>query len=558
MPTDIHWITADVVPSYLIDAVRVEMQIWWENSDTRELPLHFISVGGFPNHDLPMSGELQETPALQSCPQLRELLRGIIPQLGRVCLFSPQENITSTYPLYRNAAHPLFYQASAIPLEPNYSLLIETRRAILFQDARKLWEAAPPGKPLAIAPPQLDILPPACFAYYLDTVQTFCYPKLTTEQQKILNTLCDELRHRWQEAYARFANDYAGEWTYQSILNSVHDQLVPLVNSLHKTTPDIELALQIIATQLHLFPPAPRRIDRQVLQKARRRQQFLVNDLQFIPDFDRPLFIISVPRAGSTLLFETLSQFPEIWSTGEENHSLLEDIPGLHPRDHQFSSNRLIAVDATLIIRNAVLQAFTSKLQDRQQQYYLDLPISQRPNKIRFLEKTPKNALRILFFKALFPDARFIYLYRDFFGNVSSLIDGWRSQRFIAYRNIPGFANRHWSFLLIPNWRELHDASLVTIATQQWYYGNQTIQADLQSIPARDWIQINYQDLITNPAFIMRKIADFANLQLDEVIQSRCSQGLPVSRLTLTTPNHDKWRKHQNFFSKQLSSIKEN
>lgn len=54
--------------------------------------------------------------------------------------------------------------------------------------------------------------------------------------------------------------------------------------------------------------------------------RLLKEDFQ-LPEFDRPIFIVSTPRAGSTLLFETLSQFPELWTVGRESHDIMEEIP---------------------------------------------------------------------------------------------------------------------------------------------------------------------------------------------------------------------------------------
>ena len=505
--------------------------------------IHLVSVGGFGHQDLPMSGELQATLHLQTCPPLRDLLGCVIPALGRVCLCQT-EGLEQTDSLYCNDAHPLFYQTNHVPLGDGWQLLLETRREMFAEYTATLWDTTRLGHPLNLASPQLDVLPPTHVEHCLNTITTQC--------GSTLDVLCQPVLARWQSVYAQFGNRYAGEWSYQTALNAVHDTLAPAVYAACKALPNstkrlVEQALHTLVTQLQMFPPAPRRIDRQVLLKARRRQQFEVVDESVVPRFERPVFIVSVPRAGSTLLFETLSQFRDTWSTGEENHALLEDIPGLHPRDHQFDSNRLDATDVNPAVRSTLLKAFTGKLQNRDQCYYLGLASVQRPTGIRFLEKTPKNALRIPFIKALFPDALFVYLHRDFKGNVSSLIDGWRSQRFIAYRDLPGFENRHWSFLLTPGWREYENESLAAIATHQWQTGNSIIQADLEQLPESDWLKIEYQDLVCQPEQVMRNIGSFADLNWDDTIQSRCQNGLPVSRLTLTSPQQSKWRKHQGF-----------
>ena len=48
------------------------------------------------------------------------------------------------------------------------------------------------------------------------------------------------------------------------------------------------------------------------------------------------------------------------------------------------------------------------------------------PGALRFLEKTPKNALRVPFFARIFPDARFIFLWRDPRENIASIMQAWR------------------------------------------------------------------------------------------------------------------------------------
>lgn len=554
-------------PADFAAALRREAETCLQQVATTDKPVLLVSVGGFDGQDLPMSGSLQPSKHLQACPNLQALLGCVVPPLGRVCLFRQTGTASPASPLYQNEAHGLFYQTHFVLLTDTACLLLETET---LTPPPPLPEGEEPGsstglfdltglppQPLAaletirlnVVPPRLAVLSPAQVGQYLDTVLTHCLPCLDEADSQALTAHSESFLQRWQHDYAQFGDNYAGEWSYQSALNMFRDKLLPLANTAGKTLPTedrqaVGQALKIITSQLNLFPPSPRRVNRQVLLKARRRQQFQVGSLEPVPRFERPVFIVSAPRAGSTLLFETLSQFQEIWSTGEENHALLEDIPGLHPHDHGFASNRLEAADATGSVRGQLLQAFTGKLQDREQRYYLTLPAEQRPTGIRFLEKTPKNALRIPFIKALFPDALFVYLQRDFRSNVSSLIDGWRSQRFVAYRDLPGFASRHWSFLLIPGWQTLHDRSIAEIACQQWNISNRIIRDDLAQLPEQDWMGIDYHDLITQPETLIRQFAAFAGLAWDQVIQSRCENGLPVSRLTLSSPQQDKWKKH--------------
>lgn len=261
------------------------------------------------------------------------------------------------------------------------------------------------------------------------------------------------------------------------------------------------------------------------------------------PAFDRPLFIVSAPRAGSSLLFETLSLFPDLWTIGEESHELMEGIPALHPAANGYASNRLTADDATLEVAAELHDRFARQLRDREKRHLIDLPPEARPARLRLLEKTPKNALRIPFLAALYPDARFLFLYREPAGNISSIVEGWESRRFIAYRSLPD-GGEPWSFLLTPGWEEVRDRPLAEIAAHQWRVANETIVADLAGIPAA-WLLVRYTELIDAPRSVIGQIAAFADLAWDEIVEQRLSRPLPPSRMTVSPPAREKWRRRE-------------
>jgi hypothetical protein len=273
--------------------------------------------------------------------------------------------------------------------------------------------------------------------------------------------------------------------------------------------------------------------------------------------FDSPLFIVSAPRAGSTLLFNTLSHFSDLWTIGEESHELIEGIEALHPSSHNFSSNRLTEVDAPPHISAALQKRFAQELQDRDGRAYLELPLKQRPNNIRFMEKTPKNALRIPFLKSVFPDALFIYLYREPRENISSMMEGWRSRRFIAYRNLPGWPFKEWSFLLPPGWSSLQNCSLVEIAAYQWKAANTYILDDLQALPKSCWCLTRYSDLIQKPKETISQVSQFAGLHWEQRVEQVVSKSLPISQMTLSTPSPDKWRKNERDINTVLPNLEQ-
>lgn len=355
----------------------------------------------------------------------------------------------------------------------------------------------------------------------------------------------DTFRRGWETAFARFGQQLAGELAYQDLLLDFKEKIVPEVNK-HLSEASKCAAGSIMS---FLEPPSDerKRLDHHLLRlraKVFRAANSVDTSKVPSPRFDRPVFIVSAPRSGSTLLFETLSHFPDLWSIGMESHEVVEGIPELHPAAHHYESNCLSATDATAETIAHLQERFTQQLRDHNGQSYSALPPETRPTQVRFLEKTPKNALRIPFLKAAFPDARFIFLYREPRGNISSMLEGWRARRFSFYPWIPGWPHRTWCFLLTPGWKTLQNHPLVEIVAHQWRTTNAHILDSLRALPPADWLRVNYADLIQEPRKTVCDIARFADWGWDEVIEQHVSDTLPVSSMTLSTPNPEKWRKH--------------
>jgi len=144
-----------------------------------------------------------------------------------------------------------------------------------------------------------------------------------------------------------------------------------------------------------------------------------------------------------------------------------------------------------------------------------------------------------------FPDAVFVHLVRDPRPTISSLVEGWRSRRFLAYRGMPGWPYRDWSFLLPPGWPALAGCSLVEIAAHQWQVANATIEDDLRAAPPGSFCKVDYDDLVRDPREIMHRIAALARLGWDDEVEAAVSAALPLSRVTLSAPAPHKWWQHE-------------
>ena len=257
--------------------------------------------------------------------------------------------------------------------------------------------------------------------------------------------------------------------------------------------------------------------------------------------FDRPLFILSAPRSGSTLLFETLQQAPGLVTLGGESHRLIEGIPQLTPVTGMVESNRLGAEHAREKFIRRLHREFWRLLCDRD-----GMPA--RPNadgRLRFLEKTPKNALRVPFLDAVFPGAQFVWLYREPRGNLASMIEAWRSGRFVTYPTLRGWDGPPWSLLLPPGWRELNGQPLEAVCAAQWEAANRIALDDLEALGPGRWTAVDYDALVEGPEAVVDRLCAFAGIERDPRFDDLLRAGPGLSRSTLTAPDEEKWRRYE-------------
>lgn len=203
-----------------------------------------------------------------------------------------------------------------------------------------------------------------------------------------------------------------------------------------------------------------------------------------------PLFVLSVWRSGSSLLYTLLNQHPEIGLLYEG------DLPRLHrflargfqngswrerwefwnqgPSRHGFAIETMPATvrdawEATRIVYKEV---------------------ARRKNATVWGEKTPHWYDCPQQMAARFPDARFIFLWRDASAVLRSIAGAARSERFFRK---PGFTQR--ILIGIENLRRACDA-----LRQQ----------------GRQVHEVNYEDLTKDPSRCMRQICGFLDIPFDQ------------------------------------------
>ncbi|MDX1998743.1 MAG: TIGR03032 family protein [Thermoanaerobaculia bacterium] len=346
-----------------------------------------------------------------------------------------------------------------------------------------------------------------------------------------------DFQQDWREAWARWGVAAAGWERYRQLLATLDGRIAPFQGRLRlpNRADAVEIIRQMVVRaalnedlagavpELHTPAapaPAPVRMAPAVGVAPPRR-------------FDRPVFVVCPPRSGSSLLFETLAGSPSVWTVGGESHGHFESLPQLHPASRGWTSNRLTADDVTAEAVGHLDRAFWAHLRDRDGH----VPLADGQG-LRLLEKTPKNALRVPFLAAAYPDARFIYLYRDPRETLSSMLDAWRSGRFVTYPQLPGWQGPPWSLVLVPGWQELVGRPLPEVVAQQWATLTSRLLDDLEALPAERWCVASYDRLLTETRAEVERLCAFADFAWDRPLDGP----LPVARHTLTSPAPEKWR----------------
>lgn len=376
------------------------------------------------------------------------------------------------------------------------------------------------------------------------------------ERERLEHRVLQPFAMEWHALWAKYGESRRGFDEYQALRERLKEQLAPYAELRLKNDVYLVHALQaIVVGNLLASEGSAEATSRPVPGSSKPDLVFAGTSFQFNVSarqppvasparsvagaftpvrIERPVIVLSAPRSGSTLLFETLAQAPQLYTIGHESHRTIEGQPGLHPSARDFDSNRLTAADASATVADAVRAAFAEALHDRHGR-------PPRPGvAVRLLEKTPKNILRVPFLRKVFPDAQFVYLYRDPRAVLSSMIEAWQSGRFRTYPGLPGWNGLPWSLLLVPGWRELNGLPLEEIVAHQWHSAVNVLLDDLETLPRESWVALRYDDLVLRPESAVRRICDVAGLEWDRTLHS-----LPLSRHTLTPPDPDKWRRHE-------------
>lgn len=249
----------------------------------------------------------------------------------------------------------------------------------------------------------------------------------------------------------------------------------------------------------------------------------------------RPIIVVGCSRAGTTLVYKTLSESREIGSLQRETHDFWVDLHPLERKD--WETHALAAADASATDRDYVASYFYA-----------------HTGRHRWVDKNNQNGLCVPYLQALFPDAMFIYVKRSPGDNLNSLIEGWGkpdefatwSQALPAQVAVEDGRYTQWCFFLAEGWRSYLRASVEEVAAFQYEAINRAILNAKSGLPPQQWVEVFYEDFLRDPVSTFRGIFERCGLEFDHKLERHCGEVLDIPYNAFSAIRVDKWRDGRN------------
>lgn len=253
------------------------------------------------------------------------------------------------------------------------------------------------------------------------------------------------------------------------------------------------------------------------------------------PPASRPIIVVGCSRAGTTLVYKTLSESREIGSLQRETHDYWMS---LHPlADKNWDTHALDARDASDADRATVSRYFYAWTGHR-----------------RWVDKNNQNGLCVPYLRALFPDAVFVYVKRSPGDNLNSLIEGWgKPEEFATWSDalpatvaIDGGRYRKWCFFLAQGWRDYLTAPIEDVCAFQYEAINAAILDGKRDVPASQWVEVFYEDFLRDPVATFRQVFEGCGLAFDRRLEAHCANVLDTPYNAFSAIRLDKWKDGRN------------
>lgn len=201
-----------------------------------------------------------------------------------------------------------------------------------------------------------------------------------------------------------------------------------------------------------------------------------------------PVFVVAPPQSGAALLARTLARSRDLRTDVDELVAALDRVAD------GAGSDRLSAEAATPEVAERLRGLLARG--------------ARRP-----LVESGRNALRVAFLAAAFPDASFVYLHRDPVAALPSMVEAWASGGFVTHPELPGWEGPAWSLPLVPGWPELSGQELAVVVAQQWTRIARILLDDLEALAPERWAVVDLPALVAHPERELSRLCEYLGLE---------------------------------------------
>ena len=193
-------------------------------------------------------------------------------------------------------------------------------------------------------------------------------------------------------------------------------------------------------------------------------------------DSELPVFIIGMPRSGTTLIEQIVSSHPEVYGAGEL--AVLGNI-----------ERAIVEEFATLDPYPSCMRSHSQSIVPRAARQYLEEIVGRSDGEQRVTDKAPGNFARIGLIKTLFPEARIIHCRRDALDTCTSI-----------YLNY---------------FVEGQDYAYELTELGQHYLDYEKLMAHWESLFPSGILGVHYEELVTEQEAVSRRLIEYLGLEWD-------------------------------------------
>lgn len=227
--------------------------------------------------------------------------------------------------------------------------------------------------------------------------------------------------------------------------------------------------------------------------------------------------LVAPPRSGAGVFQQVLVTDPAWAASSLSDPAALDERAGVSLSDRDFTSHRVRAEEVPWSSAAAELVRGDDALVT--------------------VDWNPRLSLRVGMLAQALPDATFVLVTRRPVPAISSLVDAWRSGRFVSVPDLPGWWGEPWSFPLVEGWRELIGAPPAKVAARQWSRITEALLDDLSALPDTRWTVASYEGLLADPSAEIGGLID----RLGTAWNGEIPDPLPSTRSVVTPPDAGKW-----------------